>query len=177
MNDTDKPRKTLTITRKPATTGTDTGSIGGGAVKRTGKRIITRAELPNVQPPGKPKTKQKPNKPTNRKPRQPPRPKQTPPSDIRARELSDSLNAFAVWLTRKPLALGIEKQVFRHIAGLHLSASKRVVQKLLHRHTHHRDYLQAISRGGSRFNLDGSEAGTILPAEQQHAARQAGIEE
>lgn len=170
-DNTEKPRKTLTITRKPATQGADTASTTSATVKRTGgKRIITRAELPNVQRPGKQPAKP-PKKPANRKPRQPPKPKQTPPSDIRARELGDSLNAFAVWRTRQPLALGIERQIFQHIAALHLSASKRVVQKLLHRQTHHRDYLQAIGRGGSRFNLDGSKAGAILPAEQEHAGR------
>lgn len=171
MNDTSKPRATLTMTRKPASPATDTGNQTGGAVKRTGgKRIIRREDLPQVQKPGNPKAPAK--KPTKgKKPRQPPKPKQTPPSDIRARELGDSLNAFAVWRTRQPLALGIERQIFQHIAALHLSASKRVVQKLLHRQTHHRDYLQAIGRGGSRFNLDGSKAGAILPAEQEHAGR------
>lgn len=153
MNDnTDKPRQTLTITRKPATAGNDTTTPTGGAVRRSGKRIITRAELPNVQKPGQPKKSAK--KPANRKPRQPPKPKKTPPSDLRARELSDSLNAFAVWRTRQPLALGIEKQIFRHIAAHQLSASKRVVQKLLHHHTHNRAYLQAVGQGGQRFNPD-----------------------
>lgn len=170
-DNTEKPRKTLTITRKPATQGTDTASTTSATVKRTGgKRIITRAELPNVQRPGKQPAKP-PKKPANRKPRQPPKPKQTPPSDIRARELGDSLNAFVVWRTRQPLALGIEKQVFQHIAEHHLSASKRVVQKLLHHHTHNRAYLQSVGQGGQRFNLDGTEAGAILPCEQEHAGR------
>lgn len=170
MNDHDKPRQTLTITRKPASTGTDTTTTGG-AVRRSGKRIITRAELPNVQRLGQGATKKPPRKPANRKPRQPPKPKKTPPSDLRARELSDSLNAFPVWRNRQPLALGIEKQIFQHIAELHLSASKRVVQKALHHHTHNREYLQAVGRGGSRLNLDGTEAGAITPAEQEHAGR------
>lgn len=170
MNDTtEKPRQTLTITRKPATVGTGTTTPSGGAVRRSGKRVITRAELPNVQKPGQPKKPAK--KPANRKPRQPPKTKKTPPSDIRARELSDSLNAFAVWRNRQPLALGIEKQLFQCIAAHHLSASKRVVQKLLHHHTHNRAYLQAVGQGGQRFNLDGTEAGAILPGEQEHSGR------
>lgn len=172
MNDTtDKPRKTLSITRKPASPATDTASTTNGAVRRIGKRIITRAELPNVQKLGQPKKPPKKPAKANRKPRQPPKPKKTPPSDIRAQELNDSLNGFAVWRDRQPLAVGIDRQLFRHIADLHLSASKRVVQKLLHRHTHHRDYLLNVGRGGVRFNLDGSEAGVILPAEQEHAGR------
>lgn len=174
MNDTtDKPRKTLTLTRKPASHATDASQPENGAVRRTGKRIITRDQLPasNLTRPGKFEKKPKPAKGKAKRTRQPPKPKQTPPSDIRARELNDSLNAFAVWRTRQPLALGIDRQLFRHIADLHLSASKRVVQKLLHRHTNSRDYLMNVGRGGGRFNLDGSDAGVILPAEQEHAGR------
>ena len=168
---TDKPRKTLTITRKstaPANPDTATTTH-----TRSSKRVITRDQLPAVQKPGTPKKPAtKPAKTTNRrKPRQPPKPKKTPPSELRARELSDSLNAFEVWRTRKPLALGVEKQLFRHIADLQLSASKRVVQKLLHHHTHNRAYLLNVGSGGVRFNLDGSMSGAILPAEQLHAAR------
>lgn len=44
--------------------------------------------------------------------------------------------ANAIWCNRPPLALGIEKQLFRYIAEHHLSASKQVVQRLLHIHTH-----------------------------------------
>lgn len=168
---TDTPRKTLTITRKATPTAT-TATTPDNATRtptRGGKRIIRRDDLSNVQPPGK--QKPKPNKPASRKPRQPPKPKKTPPSDLRAAELDASLNAFPVWLDYKPLALGIDKQLFRHIADLHLSASKRVVQKLLHRHTHNRRYLQAVGQGGQRFNLDGSEAGEIIQVERDHAGR------
>jgi sRNA-binding protein len=67
------------------------------------------------------------------------------------------------------LALGIEKQVFRYIADHHLSASKRVVQRLLYAHTHQRDYLQAVAAGGMRYGLDGQEAGEVTPMEQKNA--------
>jgi sRNA-binding protein len=70
-----------------------------------------------------------------------------------------------------PLALGIETQIFRHINDLHLSASKRVVNKLLHWHTHNRAYLLAVGRGGMRFNLDGTTAGAITQGERDHAGR------
>ncbi|MEZ5452714.1 MAG: ProQ/FINO family protein [Thiothrix sp.] len=69
------------------------------------------------------------------------------------------------------MALGIERQIFQHVAAHHLSASKRVVQKLLHQHTRHRAYLQAVGQGGQRFNLNGSEAGAVHQAEREHAAR------
>ena len=177
MNDTtEKPRKTLVITRKPvtgATAPTATTAPTSDVVKRTGKRIITRDQLPasSLTRPGKfEKPKPKPPR-SNRKPRQPPKPPKTPPSELRARELSDSLNNFTVWLERLPLALGIEKQIFRHIADLHLSASKRVVNKLLHYHTHNRSYLLAVGQGGTRFNLDGTAAGAITQGEREHAGR------
>lgn len=174
MSDTsDKPRKTLSITRKPASAGNGTTDPTEGAVRRSGKRIIKRENLPadKLTRPGKFEPKAKPARNKTKRPRQPPKPKKTPPSDLRARELSDSLNAFAVWRNHQPLALGIEKQIFRHIAEHQLSASKRVVQKMLHHHTHHRAYLQAVGRGGSRFNLDGTNAGAILPGEREHAGR------
>ncbi|MDQ5770478.1 ProQ/FINO family protein [Thiothrix subterranea] len=172
-NTTDKPRQTISITRKPAMPATTTTAPETGVVKRTGKRIIKRDQLPaaTLTRPGKfEKPKPKPAKAT-RKPRQPPKPPKTPPSDLRARELSDSLNNFTVWRECLPLALGIEKQIFRHIADLHLSASKRVVSKALHYHTHKLTYLLAVGRGGMRFNLDGTDAGAITQGERDHAGR------
>ncbi|EIJ34523.1 ProQ/FINO family protein [Thiothrix nivea] len=170
----EKPRKTLSITRKPADVASQAEKEANPptGIRRTGKRIITREQLPDVQKPGIPKKPpKKPKKPTQgKRPRQPPKPKKTPPSELRARELNDSLNGFAVWLQRQPLALGIEKQVFRYIADHHLSASKRVVQRLLYAHTHRRDYLQAVAAGGMRYGLDGQEAEAITPAERNYAA-------
>lgn len=174
-NTTDKPRQTISITRKPATTATTATTPETGVVKRTGKRIITRDQLPAARVSiGKPtynKPGAKPKPKAKRKPRQPPKPPKTPPSDLRARELSDSLNNFTVWRECLPLALGIEKQIFRHIADLYLSASKRVVSKMLHYHTHKRAYLLAVGRGGMRFNLDGTDAGAITQGERDHAGR------
>ena len=91
----------------------------------------------------------------------------TPPSDIRLDNLNASLNAFEVQL----LAIGIEKQVFQHIAEHQWSASKRVVQRLLRGHTRDQRYLQAIQMSGVRFNLDSSEAGSIAGVEKEHASR------
>jgi sRNA-binding protein len=172
-NTTETPRKTLSIVRKPATPTNAATDTSAGAVKRSGKRIIKREELPaaTLTRPGKFEPKPKKPAKATRKPRQPPKPPKTPPSELRARELSDSLNNFPVWREHQPLALGIERQIFQHIAELHLSASKRVVNKLLHYKTHNRAYLLNVGRGGSRFNLDGTEAGAILTHEQEHAGR------
>lgn len=170
----EKPRKTLSIMLKPASTaqaGNDDNAPT--AIKRTGKCIITRGQLPNVQKPGTPKkSPKKPGKPTQgKRPRQPHKLKKTPPSELRARELNDSLNAFAVWRNHQPLALGIEKQVFRYIAEHHLSASKRVVQRLLHAHTRQPRYLQAVAAGGMRYELDGQKNEEITSAERDAANR------
>ncbi|MEZ5450322.1 MAG: ProQ/FINO family protein [Thiolinea sp.] len=70
-----------------------------------------------------------------------------------------------------PLAIGIEREIFQHIARLQLSASKRVVQKLLHRQTHNRRYLESVCAGGVRYHLDGTASDSILPAEREHAGR------
>ncbi len=163
-----EPRKTLTIKPKatPTTTTPPQSETESKAVARTGKRIIKRDEL-------KPAALAKP-KPPKSKPKQKPKARKRvtpPPSELRARELRDSLNAFPVWLHMQPLALGIEREVFQHIGKHHLSASKRVVQKLLHAHTHNRVYLMNVGKGGQRFHLDGSEAGEILREEREYAGR------
>ncbi|QTR45517.1 Fertility inhibition FinO [Thiothrix litoralis] len=167
----EKPRKTLSITCKPVSpTAVEQDGKAPTGIKRTGKRIITRDQLPQAAP-AKPKPpKPKPSK-AKKPPRKPVRKLVTPPSELRARELNDSLNGFAVWLQRQPLALGIEKQVFRYIADHHLSASKRVVQRLLYAHTHRRDYLQAVAAGGMRYGLDGQEAEAITAAERDYAGQ------
>ena len=158
----EKPRKTLALKPKTVTPATDNADTPAKPLTRSGKRIITRDQLTGVQKPGTPKTApKKPPKPKNKKPRRPPKPKKTPPSDLRAHELDASLNNFLVWLNYQPLAIGIEKQIFQHTAQLHLSSSKRVVQKLLQQHTRHERYRDNLAKGGMRYNLDGSEAGAI----------------
>lgn len=165
---TDTPKKTLTLTRKPASTGTPPA----GTVSRSGKRIIRRDDLPNVQRPGKggkpPAAKTKPKRPP-RKPQ--PKKQVTPPSDLKMRELNDRLNGFQVWREYQPLCIGIDKDIFRLVNDEHFpGASKKVVQKLLRMHTLHGLYLQAIVKGGDRFHLNGEPDGTIADYQQQLAA-------
>lgn len=163
---TDQPRKTLSI--KPKST-PQAANPETKVVLRANKRIIKREQ---VQATGlaKPKAKvptKKPSKPRKIAPKKP----LIAPSAIRMDNLNAALNALVVWREQQPLALGIERQIFQLIAAQQLSASKRVVQKLLHQHTHQRHYLLKVGQGGERFNLDGTEAGTILPAEREHAGR------
>ncbi len=167
---TDKPRKTLSITRKPAATANLPASTESGlqGIRRSPKRIIRRDELPTTAL-TKPKAPIKP-KPKARK-KAPPKKPLISPSDIRLDNLNASLNGLPVWRDRVPLSLGVEREIFQFIADRHLSASKRVVQRLLRQHTRRRDYLLSVGSGGVRFHLDGSEAGQILPAEREHAGR------
>ncbi|MEZ5448737.1 MAG: ProQ/FINO family protein [Thiolinea sp.] len=153
---TDTPNKTLTLKRK---------------------RIVKRSDLPagklgspgrKSPAPGKPKPKAKAKKPA-----QPPRKPTTPPSELRARELDRRLHDFEVWRTFKPLAIGIEKDIFRLMNDEQFTGgSKRMLQKLLRRHTRHPKYLQALVQGGGeRFRLSGVVDGQVT-AEQIVLAQQ-----
>ena len=102
-------------------------------IKRKPKKVIRRTDLSanklsTTKAPPKPKPQKKPKAPYPQK-------SGTRPSDIRLDDLNASLCAFKVWREYKPLALGIEKQLFQHIAKNSLSSSKRVVQRLLREHT------------------------------------------
>jgi hypothetical protein len=115
MNDT--PKNTLTLTRKPSgTVAVDSilsAALPAGAVSRTGKRVI-RVD-PTAKPTGRPQPP--PAKPTNGKNKPPRTPAQkkprVSPSDLNASELNDRLNGFPVWLNFQPLAIGIDKDLFR----------------------------------------------------------------
>ena len=83
--------------------------------------------------------------------------------------------AFSIWHDHQPLALGIEKSLFCFIAAHHISASKRVVQKLLKRHTSTQTYQKNILRHARRYELDGSPAGEISQLDKDHAQRQTDV--
>lgn len=165
---TDTPKKTLSLNKKPASTTTTTGTIS-----RTGKRIIRREELsPAPAKPANPKGKPT-SKPTNKKkPARKPTKKPTiAPSDLKAKELNDRLNAFPVWLNFQPLAIGIDKDVFKLVNDEQFSGgSKKVVQKVLKMHTRHGRYLAALLQGGERYQLDGVINGMVNDLDQQWAA-------
>lgn len=169
----DTPKKTLTLSRKPATDTTGTTSASG-KVSRTGKRIIRRDDLPNVQRPGQGKPKPTGKAATRKKPPRKPNPKKPviSPSELKARELNDRLNGFKVWREYLPLAIGIDKDVFRLVNDEHFpGASKNVVQKVLAMHTHHGRYLESVIKGWERYRLDGATDGIVV-AEQQNLAKE-----
>ena len=161
MSEPEQPRKTLSLKRPTAPVEADANPSNPASPvsRRPAKRIIRREDLSGVQKAGtikapisKPKAKKPP------KPRRPTRPAKPAPSQLRLESINASLNAYPAWLHFKPLALGIERQIFQHIAKHSLSASKRVVQKLLFTHTRDARYQQQLAEGITRVNLDGSEA-------------------
>lgn len=164
----DTPKKTLSLKRSQPSTDSTTPST----VQRTGKRIIRREELSNVQKPGTIKQKPAGNKGKPKKPPRKPQPKKPviAPSDLKAKELNDRLNGFNVWLNYQPLALGIEKQIFKLVNDeCFPGASKKVVQKVLRRHTQHGRYLAALVQGGERYQLEGVSNGAVSESERQWA--------
>lgn len=165
----DKPRKTLSLKRKAEPEKSDSAS---SAPTRKRKRIISRENLAERRPPPPPpkKTNAKKAKRLPRKPRAKPKPLVSP-SDVRARELNDSLNAYRVWREQWPLARGVERAIFQHIGKHQLSASKRVVQKLLNQHCTRTTYLMNVGKGGQRYHLDGTPAGEIAQLERDHASQ------
>ena len=92
------------------------------------------------------------------------------PSEEMLRALNDHLKKLQVWRNHLPLAIGADQQVIDYAEGK-VETSKRVLKKLLHRHTRHNDYLKNVSRGGQRFNLDCSRTGEISESEVEHANR------
>jgi hypothetical protein len=66
-----------------------------------------------------------------------------------------------------PLAIGAHDQ----LTELGLSADE--VRNLLRWWTRRREYYAALARGGSRYNLDASVAGSISDEDQEHARRRA----
>ena len=164
---TDKPRKTLSLGRK---TDKSAGTAPSGIKTLAGKRVIRREASTTPSPPR--------NKPAKGKaPRKKPAaPKKVviPPSTIRAQELDQQLHGhFGAWRDYLPLAVGIEKAIFRYISANHVSASKRIVQQLLHRHTSAMQYLHNLMQQPLRYHLDGSPAGEVIPTERESAAGRA----
>lgn len=164
---TDQPRKTLSIKPKPVPSdGAFQPDQETKTISRSNKRIVKRDQV-QATALAKPKAKAPPKKPRKPAPKKP----LIAPSAVRVENLNAVLNAFAVWREHQPLALGIEKQIFQLIADQQLSASKRVVQKLLYQHTRQHAYLINIAqgKGGQRYNLDGTSGGYISPEEREYA--------
>ena len=172
---TDTPRKKLSLSRKPKpTTGASAAASDDGTgtdrtepVKRSGKRRIVNTA---TKPASKPKQAANYDKSKKRPSRKNKKKALVSPSDIKVEALNQRLKSFDTWSTFKPLAMGIDKQLFQLVNDeAFAGASKKVVQKLLKMHTNHPRYLQGLSRGGVRYNLDGKPADTVTEHQQRLA--------
>lgn len=186
---TDTPRKTLTLKRKPAPessiesvtaqqqTITDSGSEPLARETRIlGKRIIRREEVkPNKSTPhnkGKMGAAKNKNPAYKQKQASSNKPEEPSPSETQAKAMDHFLaDRFEVWLSYKPLALGVETDLYQLMDQNQPPASKRVVQRLLRMHCNHGKYLQAVIDGQQRYTLAGEIIGEVSRAEREHASR------
>lgn len=188
---TDTPRKTLTLKRKPAPESTiesaptqQANSSAGSEpfIRETrilGKRIIIRHEEIKSNKPAfnsqaksgsaKNKNAAQSQKDTRAKSNKPTEPS---PSETQAKVMDRFLaDRFEVWLNYKPLALGVEADLYQLMDQNQPPASKRVVQRLLRMHCNHGKYLQAVMDGQQRHTLTGEAIGEVSEAEREHANR------
>ena len=85
--------------------------------------------------------------------------------------LLEAMQIFAVFRKRRipPLKLGIHKDMIER--GLPQGVSRSGVQRFLARICTRNRYMQAMRRGGSRFDLDGVPCGIVSLKEQKDALR------
>lgn len=124
-------------------------------LKHTHSKIVSNGSL-------KPDIKCKPTNSKRRKPNK-------QPSLIRMNALDVEISKKSkAWRAHWPLALGIEKQIYKLIADDQLSASKRVVRLLIHKHCNNPNYLRNTIVG-PRYDLNDASAGEVVKAEAEYA--------
>ena len=79
-------------------------------------------------------------------------------------ELTRLRKEYTVLRDRKPLAIGIRAILLPQI-NLNSKNSRKVIRLLCN----HRGYLTNVTKGGARYNLEGSVDGEITTEEIQHA--------
>ena len=67
----------------------------------------------------------------------------------------------------KPLKIGIHKDLLQ-TRGLH---NRKITRIFINQHTRRTDYLQALAKGGPRYDLNNQPAGTVTELQQQLAQR------
>jgi len=156
----EKPRNKLTLKRKPKP---DTNAASDDEQPAT---AITRGKKRRVVI-EQPKPKAGPRKPTQAKKKKP----KKPPSTLRLNALDAELGKLSkAWRSHKPLALGIEREVFKAIADGQLSASKRVVRALLRKHCSNPNYLRNTVVG-ARYDLTDQPSGEVVPSEAAYSLK------
>jgi len=118
--------------------------------KTTRKVVVQNIDKPKIKPKvNKTKKPAKPKKPTQ------PLIKKTPPSTIKAKALDEWLQQrFVTWRTYQPLVIGVHKRVLQLVGREQLPYSKRVVQKVLAKHTRHETYQANLAQKMQRVPLD-----------------------
>ncbi|HPY39885.1 MAG TPA: ProQ/FINO family protein [Thiolinea sp.] len=185
---TDTPRKTLTLKRKPASDAADesvstqnnSDASAEPLTRETrllGKRIIIRREETKSNKPthnskGKSPTSKNKNSANKQKDAKSNQATEPAPSELQAKAMDRFLaERFEVWQTYKPLALGVEADLYQLMDQNQPPASKRVVQRLLRMHCNHGKYLQAVVDGQQRYTLAGELIGEVSETEREHANR------
>lgn len=82
--------------------------------------------------------------------------------------LRDLQTRFDVFRNFRPLAIGIDKQVFAQLPEI----SKKALRLAMRSHTISTRYLKEMEKGTVRLNLDGTPAGEVTDENRQHAAEQ-----
>jgi len=99
-------------------------------------------------------------------------PKKIPPSEVKAKQLDLLLHErYPAWHDYEPLQLGIEKQLFQLISAEYLPYSKRVVQRVLKRHTQCRQYLNSLLHSSRRVSLKNNAVSDVIDTEKDYAKR------
>lgn len=93
----------------------------------------------------------------------------SPPSSYQSARalLKEFQEKFEVIRESKPLAIGVDKQLFERFPEV----SRRSLRTALGIHTNSIRYLKAMSNATVRYDLDGQEAGEVEPAHLEHAAK------
>ena len=153
-------RSKLTLKRKPKP---DTNAASDdeqpvAAITRGKKRRVIIEQ---------PKPKASPQKVIQAKKKKP----KKPPSTVRLNALDAELGRLSkCWRSHRPLALGIERQIFKAVADGQLSASKRVVRALLRKHCSNPNYLRNTVVG-ARYDLTDQPSGEVVPSEAAYALK------
>ncbi|HJV74394.1 MAG TPA: ProQ/FINO family protein [Noviherbaspirillum sp.] len=73
---------------------------------------------------------------------------------------------YPIFREHKPLAIGIDKQLFAQMEGV----NKKTMRMALSLHTSSVQYLKAMEKATVRYNLDGTTAGEVDDTHRTHAS-------
>ena len=88
------------------------------------------------------------------------------PIDTARALLKQIRETFPAFQQGKPLAIGIDKQLYAQMPGV----DKKALRIALSLHTSTVQYLKSMEKATTRFNLDGTAAGDVDDAHRKHAS-------